>query len=139
MHDGIERSKDVELLSCKSGADYLLSKLRTAVQSAKQTQELWKKQTANDECWLQIKFCSLNKIELLLLSASTLPFLNECITLSNSMADIVVHGKATSNLIQDVDQSSLLADQCRDVTLQCIDLFSNYQTRSLFEIEINNE
>lgn len=56
------------------------------------------------------------------------------------MADIVVHGKATSNLIQDVDHSVHLADQCRDVTLQCIDLFSNYQTRSLFEMKstINN-
>lgn len=46
------------------------------------------------------------------------------------MVDIVVHGKATSNLIQDIDQSAHLADTCRDVTLQCIDLFTNYQTRS---------
>ena len=46
------------------------------------------------------------------------------------MVDIVVHGKATSNLVQDVDQSAILADHCRDVTLQCIDLYSNYQTRA---------
>jgi hypothetical protein len=46
------------------------------------------------------------------------------------MVDIVVHGKATSNLVQDVDQSVILADNCRDVTLQCIDLYSNYQTCS---------
>lgn len=62
--------------------------------------------------------------------ASTLPFLNECISLSNCMVDVVVHGKATSNLIQDIDQSVVLADTCRDVTLQCIDLYTNYQTRS---------
>jgi hypothetical protein len=111
MHDGIERAKDVELLSCKSGAEYLLSKLRLAVNSTKTTQDLWKKQVAADE-------------------SSTLPFLNECITLANNMVDIVVHGKATSNLIQDIDQSGILADQCRDVTRQCIDLYTNYQTRS---------
>jgi hypothetical protein len=46
------------------------------------------------------------------------------------MVDIVVHGKATSNLIQDIDHSAVLADNCRDVTLQCIDLYTNYQTRS---------
>ncbi len=50
MHDGIERAKDVELLNCKSGAEYLLSKLRMAVASAKTTQDLWKKQAAGDEC-----------------------------------------------------------------------------------------
>jgi hypothetical protein len=44
------------------------------------------------------------------------------------MVDIVVHGKATSNLIQDIDQGALLADQCRDATLQCIDLCAAYQT-----------
>jgi hypothetical protein len=49
MHDGIERTKDVELLNCKSGAEYLLSKLRMAVDSTKKTQDLWKKQAA-DEC-----------------------------------------------------------------------------------------
>ena len=49
MHDGIERAKDVELLSCKSGAEYLLSKLRAAVNGTKTTQDLWKKQLA-DEC-----------------------------------------------------------------------------------------
>jgi hypothetical protein len=49
MHDGIERAKDVELLSCKSGAEYLLSKLRIAVNSTKTTQDLWKKQVT-DEC-----------------------------------------------------------------------------------------
>jgi hypothetical protein len=62
--------------------------------------------------------------------AATLPFLNECTILANFMVDIVVHGKATSNLVQDIDQSVILADNCRDVTLQCIDLYSNYQTRS---------
>ena len=56
--------------------------------------------------------------------------MNECIALANNMTDIVVHGKATSNLVQDVDQSAALADLCRDVTLQCIDLYTNYQTRS---------
>ncbi|CAF1156792.1 unnamed protein product [Adineta steineri] len=110
MHDGVERTKDIDLLNCKSGAEYLLSKLRMAVASAKTTQDLWKKQLTEDE--------------------STFPFLNECITLSNSMVDIVVHGKATSNLIQDVDQSVLVADNCRDATLQCIDLYSNYQASS---------
>ncbi len=50
MHDGIERSKDVELLNCKSGAEYLLSKLKSAVTSAEKTQGLWKKQAAADEC-----------------------------------------------------------------------------------------
>jgi hypothetical protein len=50
MHDGIERAKDVELLNCKSGAEYLLSKLRMAVASTKLTQDLWKKQTTTDEC-----------------------------------------------------------------------------------------
>ena len=34
------------------------------------------------------------------------------------MVDIVVHGKATSNLVQDIDQSVILADNCRDVTLE---------------------
>ena len=65
-----------------------------------------------------------------LLLATILLFLNECITLANCMVDIVVHGKATSNLVQDVDQSTALADNCRDVTLKCIDLYSNYQTGS---------
>ena len=46
------------------------------------------------------------------------------------MTDIVIHGKATSNLVQDIDQSAILADLCRDATLQCIDLYTNYQTRS---------
>ena len=50
------------------------------------------------------------------------------------MVDIVVHGKATSNLVQDIDQSVILADHCRDVILQCIDLYSNYQTRTSREI-----
>ncbi len=50
MHDGIERAKDVELLNCKSGAEYLSSKLRMAVASAKTTHDLWKKQAAGDEC-----------------------------------------------------------------------------------------
>lgn len=72
---------------------------------------------------------SLTRIDFSLL-ASTMPFLNECIALANNMTDIVVHGKATSNLVQDVDQSAALADLCRDVTLQCIDLYTNYQTRS---------
>ena len=49
MHDGIERSKDVELLNCKSGAEYLLSKLRIASASTKTTQEFWNKQAASDE------------------------------------------------------------------------------------------
>jgi hypothetical protein len=66
--------------------------------------------------------------------ASTFPFLNECVTLANCMVDIVVHGKATSNLIQDIDQGVILADTCRDVTLQCIDLYSNYQTRSFIKL-----
>lgn len=64
-------------------------------------------------------------------SAALLPFLNECITLSTAMVDVVVHGKATSNLTQDIDQGAQLADQCRETTLQCIDLFTNYQTGSL--------
>ena len=50
MHDGVERAKDVELLSCKSGPEYLLSKLRMAVNGTKATQDLWKKQVAADEC-----------------------------------------------------------------------------------------
>lgn len=49
MHDGIERTKDVELLSCKSGAEYLLAKLRLAVTSAKTTQDFWKQQESSDE------------------------------------------------------------------------------------------
>lgn len=128
MHDGIERAKDAELLNCKSGAEYLLSKLRTAAQNAKTTHDLWKKQSHADDgnpirSSLLIQF-------ILLLSASTLPFLNECIALANNMTDVVIHGKATSNLVQDVDQSAILADLCRDVTLQCIDIYTNYQTRS---------
>lgn len=125
MHDGIERTKDVELLNCKSGAEYLLSKLRAATASAKATQELWKKQTGDDDCeWDSVDFTS----NFVLFVATTFPFLNECITLAHCMVDVVVHGKATSNLVQDVDQSAILADGCRDVTLQCIDLYSNYQT-----------
>lgn len=50
MHDGIERTKDADLLSCKSGAEYLLSKLRMAATNAKTTQDLWKKQANADEC-----------------------------------------------------------------------------------------
>lgn len=57
-------------------------------------------------------------------------FLNECIALATFMADIVVHGKATSNLVQDIDQGVVLADNCREVTLLCIELYNNYQTRS---------
>ena len=49
MHDGIERAKDVELLSCKSGAEYLLAKLRLAVTSVKAAQDGWKKQSSGDE------------------------------------------------------------------------------------------
>ena len=63
MHDGIERAKDAELLNCKSGAEYLLSKLRMAAQSAKTTQDLWKKQTHADDC---------NKIHSLILIQSIL-------------------------------------------------------------------
>ncbi|CAF3906000.1 unnamed protein product [Rotaria sordida] len=111
MHDGIERTKDIDLLNCKSGAEYLLSKLRMAVTSTKTTQDLWNKQASGDE-------------------STTFPFLNECIALANCMVDIVVHGKATSNLVQDIDQGVILADNCRDVTLLCIDLYSNYQTPS---------
>jgi hypothetical protein len=44
-------------------------------------------------------------------------FLNECITLANCMTDIIVHGKAISNL----------NDDCRDVTNRCIELYTNYQ------------
>lgn len=58
MHDGIERTKDVELLNCKSGADYLLSKLRMAVESTKKTQDLWTKQLASDECLLLKFLCT---------------------------------------------------------------------------------
>ncbi|CAF2110569.1 unnamed protein product [Rotaria magnacalcarata] len=50
MHDGIERTKDIDLLNCKSGAEYLLSKLRTAVSNTKTTQDLWNKQVSKDEC-----------------------------------------------------------------------------------------
>ena len=50
------------------------------------------------------------------------------------MVDIVVHGKAMSNLVQDIDQSVMLADHCRDVILQCIDLYSNYQTSASCEM-----
>ena len=42
------------------------------------------------------------------------------------MVDIVIHGKATSNFAQDIN----LANNCRDVTLYCIDLYTNYQTCS---------
>ncbi|CAF4219947.1 unnamed protein product [Rotaria socialis] len=111
MHDGIERTKDIDLLNCKSGAEYLLSKLRTAVSSTKTTQDLWNKQLSKDE-------------------SAMLPFLNECISLATCMVDVVVHGKATSNLVQDVDQGVGLADNCREVTLLCIDLYTNYQTPS---------
>ncbi|CAF4038298.1 unnamed protein product, partial [Rotaria magnacalcarata] len=111
MHDGIERTKDIDLLNCKSGAEYLLSKLRTAVSNTKTTQDLWNKQVSKDE-------------------SAMLPFLNECISLATCMVDVVVHGKATSNLVQDVDQGVSLADNCREVTLLCIDLYTNYQTPS---------
>ena len=49
MHDGIERTKEVELLNCKSGAEYLLGKLRLAITSTKATQELYSKQATADE------------------------------------------------------------------------------------------
>ncbi|CAF0908578.1 unnamed protein product, partial [Rotaria sordida] len=107
MHDGIDRTKDIELFNCKSSTNYLLSKLQIAVTSTRKIQDLWKKQNESNE-------------------TDTLPFLNECITLANCMADLVVHGKATANLVQDV----ILANDCRDVTLYCIDLYTNYQTSS---------
>ena len=49
MHDGIERTKDVELLNCKSGADYLLGRLRLAITSTKATHELYSKEVKSDE------------------------------------------------------------------------------------------
>ncbi|CAF4871988.1 unnamed protein product [Rotaria sp. Silwood1] len=61
-----------------------------------------------------------------LFNSDTLSFLNECITLANCMADIVVHGKAVANLVQDV----IVANDYRDITLYCIDLYTNYQTSS---------
>lgn len=53
MHDGIDRTKDAELLNCKSGAEYLLSKLRLALTNAKAIQELWNQQVSGDECKYQ--------------------------------------------------------------------------------------
>ena len=50
MHDGIERAKDADLLNCRSGGEYLLSKLRMALTSTKTTQDLWDKQNGSDEC-----------------------------------------------------------------------------------------
>lgn len=65
MHDGIERTKDIELLNCKSGPDYLLSKLRAAISSTKSTQDLWKKQSTNDECLLLKRYKNKNRIKFL--------------------------------------------------------------------------
>ncbi|CAF2956264.1 unnamed protein product, partial [Rotaria sp. Silwood2] len=49
MHDGIDRTKDIELLNCKSSADYLRTKLQIAVTSTKKIQDLWTKQNELDE------------------------------------------------------------------------------------------
>ncbi|CAF1168366.1 unnamed protein product [Adineta ricciae] len=56
----------------------------------------------------------------------TLSFLNECIALSNSMVEIVLHGKVIANSTSDLH----FGNACRDVTLSCIDLYNTYQTPS---------
>ncbi|UJR22821.1 hypothetical protein I4U23_025851 [Adineta vaga] len=107
MHDGIERTKDTELFHGKNTFENLPSKLQMAVTAAKKIVDLSKKQNESDE-------------------TTTLSFLNECMILSNYMVDIVIHGKAASNAVSDVN----LSNNCRDVTLHCIDLYNNYQTSS---------
>jgi hypothetical protein len=49
MHDGIDRTKETNLLNPKNGVEYLLSKLQLAVISTKKVQDLWKKQNEGDE------------------------------------------------------------------------------------------
>ncbi|CAF1301786.1 unnamed protein product [Adineta steineri] len=108
MHDGIDRMKNKELSGEKNTSEYLLSKIQMAIASTKKIQDLYKKQNESDE-------------------TTTLAFINECITLSNCMVDIVIYGKAASNFAQNVD----LANSCRDTTLYCIDIYTNYQTPSV--------
>ncbi len=49
MHDGIDRTKDIELLNGKNTSEYLLLKLQMAVASTKKVQDLCKKQNESDE------------------------------------------------------------------------------------------
>ncbi|CAF4346719.1 unnamed protein product [Rotaria magnacalcarata] len=103
MHDGIDQTKDIDLFNSKRSKEYLLSRLQIAATSTKTIHDLWQRQKDSDE-------------------SDTLSFLNECIALANTMTDIIVHGKAIANLVQDINY--------RDVGLYCIDLYTNYQTSS---------
>ncbi|CAF0888214.1 unnamed protein product [Adineta ricciae] len=107
MHDGIERTKNLELFNGKHSSDYLQTKIQLANGSVKKMLDLWKKQNDSDE-------------------TMTLSFLNECIALSNSMVEIVLHGKVIANSTSDLH----FGNACRDVTLSCIDLYNTYQTPS---------
>ncbi|CAF0927204.1 unnamed protein product [Didymodactylos carnosus] len=121
VHDGIERSNDAELLYCKSGAEYLLSCLKSSLSSLTTTHDQWKKHQLSEGVLLS--------------------FLNECVSLSNFVSDVVVHGKATSNLVQDVDKGVELADNCRDVGTSCIEIFDTYRRTIIpehFEDDIKN-
>ena len=113
MSDGIDRKDDMKL---SNGIEYLLSKLEMTISSTRKVQKLWQEQTDSNECeFITFTFVFFSSF---FSSASTFSFLSECITLANCMTEIVVYGKAISNL----------SDDCRDATNRCIDLFTNYQT-----------
>lgn len=118
MRDGVKRKKDKESFS---GIEYLLFKLQTAMSCARNVQELWKKQNNSDESQSEMKLYAFFESFLL---AAILQFLNECLTLANCLADAVVCGKAASHL----------ADDCRDLTNHCIDLYTNFQTSASIQI-----
>ncbi|CAF3309074.1 unnamed protein product [Rotaria socialis] len=103
MHDGIDQTNDIDLFNSKRSKEYLLSQLQIAATRTKTIHDLWQRQKDSDE-------------------SDTISFLNECIALANTMADIILHGKAIANLVQDINY--------RDVVLYCIDLYTNYQTLS---------
>ncbi|CAF0941575.1 unnamed protein product [Didymodactylos carnosus] len=107
IYDGIERSNDSELLYCKSGAEYLLSRLKSSLSTLTTTHDYWKKHQSSE--------------------GALLSFLNECVSLSHYISDVVVHGKATSNLVQDADKGVELADSCREVGTSSIEIFDTYK------------
>lgn len=49
MHDGIDRTKDIDLLNGKNASEYLLSKSQMALTNTKKIQDLCKKQNESDE------------------------------------------------------------------------------------------
>jgi hypothetical protein len=49
MHDGIDRTKDIDLFNSKRSKEYLLSKLQIAVTSTKTIHDLWQRQNDSAE------------------------------------------------------------------------------------------